>query len=543
MTMTSRQPRLGACLGMVLGLAAAAWTAESPPAEARFRDAIARMYVHGITPEIAAAEVGPEGVPFLRQRLHDPEVHFRTNVIAFLGQLGGPGTTADLLAFLEAPPASVDQPEEHRALLLIPLVLGQRMARGDDEAKALLLRLGEDRPDGPLAAAARRSRRPEKLHRELLGSTRNALQRAATTTAELRGEDAQEPARPPYPSRAVDGGPDSIPRGPGGSGKVFDPHARRDDLGWTWTNHVDATPVPDTRVDLFASLASTRSERSDFAEDVACCVSFHRVGGAAAFGAPGDGLDVIDDDPELWAVLGESSARVKVVRAINWCGGPASFWGCAPVPGNTMVVIDGLDGYPYHEAALWVHEYGHNCGLGHNGDGRYFMVGGIDGDERALTPPECAALHDPPLATSADRTDAGACVDSDGDEVGDDSDNCPLVPNPGQENVDGDASGDACDPCPLAPLDDCAFLLRNATITSPSAAAVAAVLTPGDPALDRARDLHTSDVTRFPSLLLPGDALGVPVGDPGVLIFYALANSAGPLVAVRAGDDVILSGW
>lgn len=37
-------------------------------------------------------------------------------------------------------------------------------------------------------------------------------------------------------------------------------------------------------------------------------------------------------------------------------------------------------------------------------------------------------------------------VDSDGDGVGDSSDNCPSVPNPGQENLDGDALGNACDP-------------------------------------------------------------------------------------------------
>lgn len=36
--------------------------------------------------------------------------------------------------------------------------------------------------------------------------------------------------------------------------------------------------------------------------------------------------------------------------------------------------------------------------------------------------------------------------DSDGDGVGDPSDNCPSVPNPGQENLDGDALGNACDP-------------------------------------------------------------------------------------------------
>lgn len=45
-------------------------------------------------------------------------------------------------------------------------------------------------------------------------------------------------------------------------------------------------------------------------------------------------------------------------------------------------------------------------------------------------------------------------LDSDGDGVGDLTDNCILVANAGQQNADGDALGDACDNCPTVANDD-----------------------------------------------------------------------------------------
>jgi hypothetical protein len=47
--------------------------------------------------------------------------------------------------------------------------------------------------------------------------------------------------------------------------------------------------------------------------------------------------------------------------------------------------------------------------------------------------------------------DGSPDVDTDGDGVFDDVDNCPTIPNPDQHDFDGDGHGDVCDRCPHLP--------------------------------------------------------------------------------------------
>ena len=112
---------------------------------------------------------------------------------------------------------------------------------------------------------------------------------------------------------------------------------------------------------------------ADFSQDTACCMRIARSGDARSWGSPGDGLDSVDTDTEMYNVLNVSIARVKVVRDINWCGGAGTnIIGCAPVPGDSMVVVR-FSNFGV-ESVLWMHEYGHNAGLVHNSDSRYIMA-------------------------------------------------------------------------------------------------------------------------------------------------------------------------
>jgi len=433
-------------------------------------------WIHGIDEETALREIGAEGVPALQALLADPDFPRRDNVIAFLGRLGGEEAAGALVAFLDSPPAPVTVPEEDRALLLAPQALGRIASRGEVGAlEALLAMTDPEGTGGVLTLAASRGPDPEALLADLLEAALRGLALSGAPEALDRLEEAAAGGledvgasrdlsgaamealdlfdrlhRPRPLGSPVGEGTQESPRPDrygdlGGTAEDLDQRTVVHDSGLTYANHTEVSNgMTDLYLDGLLAEDSLRAGRGDFPDDVSCCVTLSRSGTGGVFGSKGDGLDVIDNETELRTVINNSAGRVKIVRAINWCGASGSnIIGCAWTPGNGMVLVRLSN--PGQEAVLWMHEYGHNTGLGHHPDRRYIMHGIDYGTNNGLTQAECDKYHYPSSASGMVPEETGPCTDHDNDGVQDGVDNCPWVANPDQADSDHDGVGDACE--------------------------------------------------------------------------------------------------
>jgi hypothetical protein len=94
------------------------------------------------------------------------------------------------------------------------------------------------------------------------------------------------------------------------------------------------------------------------------------------------------------------------------------------------------------ETANWYYDYAYTIMSRQNVDGSFATP---NGTWVSHNNPGGGAVEQAYYILVLQRSLGGSCTDTDGDGVCDDTDNCDLEDNPGQEDSDGDGIGDVCD--------------------------------------------------------------------------------------------------
>jgi hypothetical protein len=165
--------------------------------------------------------------------------------------------------------------------------------------------------------------------------------------------------------------------------------------------------LSDAEADRILGDMGTILQSDDSPEDVATPVRFVRNGPVQVL--PANIPATIQTEADLYALL-DAGSGVKIVQAIQWCGGPGgSIIGCAPV-GSPTVNLAAVRFTANQEGLIWVHEYGHNTGLPHRTDDpRAVMYPSVGVDHNVVNAAESASYLAGPVAVTA-QVMASSCA-------------------------------------------------------------------------------------------------------------------------------------
>lgn len=152
-------------------------------------------------------------------------------------------------------------------------------------------------------------------------------------------------------------------------------------------SHHSSVSLTSAEADQILEDMGTVASSNDGPGDVPARVKFVRDGDVTEFT---NGTGNINSEQDFAEILG-LPGQVKVVNQINWCGGLApNIIGCAPMPGDALLVVRF---YVDQEGILWLHEYGHNKGLGHRESNTAVMDPTIAPSRRRLNQDESDAIE------------------------------------------------------------------------------------------------------------------------------------------------------
>jgi uncharacterized repeat protein (TIGR01451 family) len=388
----------------------------APPTAAEIEPFVKTLHIHGI-PYEQARQFGPEAIPILLDLLADPENGlYATNIVVTLGFLGYPSARQPLLDYLSQTQGEVSL-EQFRALTAVPFALSQLAYQGDISALNFLLQgsnpaywNGVTLPWTYNGAAST----AELYQATLLGLGVSGLPQAQTRLEEIANggrlstqaeNEALQQAL--ALNRQVQDEGMALVVSPDPNNLVA-PKELQDTLNaqapdtnpnthlqtFTIARHISlpANAPGDAQIDDLLFEASRIMQTTDSASDIGCCVGFQRNGAVSTFSVS-DGI--ITTNSELNAVFGFTSRQVKVVAALDFCGGfNPSIVGCAFLNSPKNMILEYL-GNTSLDGILWAHEFGHNQGLQHPNPSvsTRIMNGSLFTFSTQVNQAECNAWH------------------------------------------------------------------------------------------------------------------------------------------------------